>query len=555
MATYQDLANLIFPDVTETIEDLEKRYPARNLKEGARVTRFAPSPTGFLHTGSLFTSMIAYKMAKDSGGVFYVRLEDTDTKREVEGSGLDLLKQLKVFGIVPDEGYYGDHEEGNYGPYQQSHREKIYRIVIKHLVEKGLAYPCFCSPKDLDALRAVQEKCKVIPGYYGMYAKCRGLSVDQAIERIQRGDAYVIRFRSSGNHLHKIKVHDLIRGTIEIAENDQDIVILKGDGLPTYHFAHAVDDHFMHTNCVTRGEEWIASLPIHVELFQTLGFEAPEYAHLPVIMKLDNGNKRKLSKRKDLEAAVSYFLQDGYPAESLLQYLMTIANSNYEEWQIENKDKTFHDFHLSFEKFSLDGALFDIQKLQYIAKEQLSKMTKKEITDRAYAWAKLYSPELQAWIEKDRAKVEEILNIEREKENPRKDYAKYSDIYPAVRFFDSDVYHSMLHADLPWNAFQEKSRIVEVLCDLAENMNYEGDESTWFASLKEIGGKHGYAESNKIYKQNKESYFGHAGDVAEMLRIALTTNKQSPNLYSVIRILGKEEVKRRIQAAIDISLK
>ena len=305
MATNKELAELIFPDVKETVKDLDKRFPKRNLPEGAEVTRFAPSPTGFLHTGSLFTAMIAHKFAKQSGGIYFFRLEDTDQKREIAGTGLDLVKQLKNFGIVADEGYYGDHEEGSYGPYVQSKRADIYKIVIKELIKKGRAYPCFCTKQDLDDLRMVQEANKVIPGYYGEYARCRHLSIDEMIENIKAGKPYVIRFKSKGNHLNHVRVHDEIRGDMDLTENDQDIVILKSDGLPTYHFAHLVDDHYMGTTLVTRGEEWISSLPIHIELFSTMGWTAPKYAHLPVIMVNDKetGNKRKLSKRKDPEAA------------------------------------------------------------------------------------------------------------------------------------------------------------------------------------------------------------------------------------------------------------
>ena len=322
MSSNIELANLIFPNVNLTIEDLKNKYPERNLIEGAKVTRFAPSPTGFLHTGSLFTSLVAYKIARDTKGVFYTRLEDTDTKREIEGSGEHLINQLKEFDIVPNEGYLGNKEEGNYGPYKQSLRKDIYEIVIKEMLIKGLAYPCFASEEELALLREKQTALKENTGYYGKYAIYRNLSVDEAIKLIKEGKPYVIRFRSSGNHLNKVKVHDEIRGDLEISENDQDIVIMKSDGLPTYHFAHVVDDYFMHTNLVTRGEEWLASLPIHIELFRALNFKAPKYAHLPVIMKLDNGNKRKLSKRKDPEASVDYFLKEGYEPHALLVYLI-----------------------------------------------------------------------------------------------------------------------------------------------------------------------------------------------------------------------------------------
>lgn len=541
-----DLANLIFSDVNETIEDLEKRFPKRNLSENALVTRFAPSPTGFLHTGSLFTSLIAYKLAKDSNGVFYIRLEDTDTKREIEGSGEDLLKQLKAFNIIPMEGYLGNHEVGAYGPYKQSERASIYRVVIKYLIEIGRAYPCFCTSEDLDALRKDQEAKKLTPGYYGEFAKCRNISIDEAYERIKNGEHYVIRFKSNGNHENKIKVHDLIRGDLELSENDQDIVILKSDGLPTYHFAHAVDDHFMRTNCVTRGEEWLSSLPIHIELFNTLGFELPSYAHLPVIMKLDNGNRRKLSKRKDDEAAVSYFLKDGYPVEALIEYLLTIANSNFEEWKAEHKTTSNDEFKLTFEKMSLDGALFDIMKLKFISKEILSRMSKEEITNRAYEWAKIYDEKLLHLINLDRNYFMSIMNIEREKENPRKDYEKFSDIFNIIKFFYKDYYLELMQNELPFNPFIDKSVIKSLLKEFIDTLDLSLDEQNWFNSLKELGKKFGFAESNKIYKQNKDQYIGHVGDVAEILRITFTSSKQSPNLYYVLQILGKEQLKERI---------
>ena len=372
MYTNEDLANLIFPEVTQTLEDWDKIYPNRNLKEGAEVTRFAPSPTGFLHTGSLFTALVAQKVANQSNGVFYTRLEDTDTKREVEGSGKELLDQLAIFNVIPNEGYFGDYEKGQYGPYQQSQRADIYKIVIKELLKKGRAYPCFCSHEDLDALRKVQEATHVVPGYYGQYAKCRFLSLEEQIQRIKNGEKFVIRFKSMGDHNLKIEVNDLVRGQLFLSQNDQDIVIYKSDGLPTYHFAHLVDDHYMHTTIVSRGEEWLPSLTIHLELLETMGWKAPKYAHLPVIMKLDNGNKRKLSKRKDNEAAIAYFLKDGYPVQAIKEYLYTIANSNFEEWHAENPTLDQNDFHFTFEKMSLDGALFDIEKLQNISKEVIA---------------------------------------------------------------------------------------------------------------------------------------------------------------------------------------
>lgn len=552
MVTDKELAELIFPEVKETIEDLEKRFPLRNLKEGAEVTRFAPSPTGFLHTGSLFTSMICHKVAKDSGGIFYVRLEDTDTKREIQGSGEQLLSQLHLFGIDPDEGYLGNSQKGNYGPYIQSQRADIYKIVIKYLLENGKAYPCFCSQEELDDIRAKQEKAKIIPGYYGPFAKYRYLTNDERKERIVRGDPYVIRFKSSGNHIHKIKVSDLVHGNFEIAENDMDIVIFKSDGLPTYHFAHVVDDHFMRTTTVIRGEEWIASLPIHLELFKTLGWSAPKYAHLPVIMKIgENGNKRKLSKRLDNEAAVSYFLSDGYPTEALVMYLMTIANSNFEEWIFEHHFEHMEEFKFSFDKMSLEGALFDMGKVNFFSKEILSKKTKYEILDMAKAYSKEFNEKLYNLITRDEEYFMEIMNIEREKENPRKDYEKFGNLYEAISFFYKDLYDSKVKEEpLSFNEKFSKSDIKEVLENVRDNLSINQDEQSWFSNMKEIGEKLGYAPNGKTYKQNPGAYKGSVSDVAEMIRISLTTKRNSPNLYYVMCVLKKEECDRRFNSVI-----
>lgn len=552
MHTIEELADLIFPDVKLTVQDLEKKYPPRNLPEGAQVTRFAPSPTGFLHTGSLFTAMVSSKCAWQSKGVFFMRLEDTDQKREIEGSGEDLIDQMKIFGIQPDEGYLGKIQKGAYGPYIQSQRQDIYRICIKDLMLKGRAYPCFCTPADLDALRLTQEANRVIPGYYGEYARCRYLTLDEQYEKIKAGVPYVIRFKSLGNHLNFIKVHDEIRGDLRIPENDQDIVIMKSDGLPTYHFAHVCDDHFMRTTLVTRGEEWIASLAIHIELFSAMGFMAPKYAHLPVIMKLDNGNKRKLSKRKDPEAAVSYFIEQGYPAEGLIKYLMTIANSNFEEWLLANPKVPFTDFVFSFNKMSLDGALFDIGKVQFICKETLAYYPKERISSEAYNWAKRFDSKLTGLIEQDYTKFEKIMDIEREQEKPRKDYEKYADIYPHIRFFYQEEYKKMFAElpTLPFNPLIGKEDTKAVLNDFLTSTDYTLDENAWFESLKALGERHGFASSFKIYKNAKDQYKGHVGDVASIVRVALTTSQQSPNLYQVLHILSQDEIRERVELTI-----
>lgn len=552
MTEFEELAELIFPDITETIADLEKRYPERNLPEGAIVARFAPSPTGFLHTGSLFATLIAWKFPRQTNGVFYTRLEDTDTKREIAGSGVELLKQLEAFGIIPNEGYMGTYEKGQYGPYKQSNRAQIYKIVIKDFIKRGLAYPCFCSSEDLTMLRAYQEKNKLNPGYYGEYAKCSTLSPKVAMEKIQNGEPYVIRFRSQGNYQNKVKITDLIRGNLELAQNDQHIVILKSDGLPTYHFAHLVDDHFMRTTHVTRGEEWLPSLPIHYELFDAAGWKRPNYAHLPVIMKLDNGNRRKLSKRKDPEASVSYFLENGYPVEGILEYLVTIANSNFEEWRLQNMSADIFTFPLSFDKMTLDGALFDLAKVENICKERLSRLNKEEFTNKAYAFAIEYDEQLKNLIERNPEFFKSIINIEREKENPRKDYTTYKDIYSIISFFYNDLYDALLDTtELPFNYERfTKDTIIYVLETFKSNMGLEYDEEGWFNNLKETTSKCGFCPNVKEYKKNKEAYPGHVGDISEMIRIAFSTRKNTPNPYFVLQILGEKEVARRIDKVI-----
>jgi glutamyl-tRNA synthetase len=545
------LANLIFPDVTETLDDLEKRYPERNLPEGAEVTRFAPSPTGFLHTGSLFTSLVAQKVAVQCGGVFYTRLEDTDTKREIAGSGEDLIRQLAVFGVVPSEGYLGDHQEGNYGPYIQSERADIYKVAIKHLIEIGRAYPCFCTKEELDEIRNRQEKMKVVPGYYGRFAKYRNLTVDEYVELINSGKPYVIRFRSLGDHNLKVEADDLVRGHLLLTQNDQDIVIYKSDGLPTYHFAHLVDDHFMRTTIVTRGEEWLPSLPTHLELFEAMGWKAPKYAHLPVIMKMDNGIRRKLSKRKDTEASCAYFLQDGYPVYAFKQYLFTIANSNFEEWQIANPTLTIDDFHFSFDNMSRDGALFDIGKLNFFSKEFLAKKTAVEMTEFVKDYASKYNQELLDLINKDETYFTKVMDIEKDKPNPRKDYEKCSDILDKVKFMYEPYYSTLMKGELPWSTTLDHEVMKATLKDFGDTVELNLTEQEWFETLKQCGLRHGFAASKKEYKAEPEKYLGSVNDVAEMVRIALTSSKNSPNIYYVLRILGKDEIVRRMNIACE----
>ena len=560
MADYKELAELIFPNIKTTINDLEKRYPKRNLPDGAMVTRFAPSPTGFLHTGSLFTSLVSARYAKQSGGIFYIRLEDTDTKREIEGSGESLIKQLKVFDVIPDEGYISDSKEiGSYGPYKQSNRSEIYNTVIKYLLEIGRAYPCFASQEELAELRKKQEALKEIPGYYGKYAIYRDLPIDEAIKKIKNNEPYIIRFKSMGDHNNKISFHDEIRGDLELTQNDQDIVILKSDGLPTYHFAHLCDDHFMHTTVVTRGEEWLPSLPIHLELFDTLGFERPKYAHFPVIMKVEDGNRRKLSKRKDAEAACSYFLEKGYPKYGFIEYLLTIANSNYEAWRNDNLDKSPYDFKLSFEKMSLDGALFDLEKVESISKERMAYRKAADLELEVENWAKEYDNNFYNKIVNNRQFLIDILNIEREKENPRKDYAKYSDIYPIISFFYDDVYKSIDKSTLDWTIMKSKGELRDVdknivkqfLLDYMNSYNVDVTEEEWFNNLKELATKYNFTSDRKAYKNDPMSFNGQVGDTAGFIRLCLAGRKNTPNIYYVQKILGKEVVFDRINSIIN----
>lgn len=549
MTKKQIIANLIFPDINDRIVDLEKRFPDRNLPESAIVTRFAPSPTGFLHTGSLFTSLVSWRFAKQTNGVFYCRLEDTDQKREIKGSGEKVLEQLHIFGITPDESYVN---EGAYGPYVQSERREIYHIVIKEMLEKGLAYPCFCTHEELNEIRKYQEEHKLLPGYYKEFAKCRFLSDDEVIEKINNGETYVIRFKSNGGETNRVDFFDAIRGHIQFPENIQDVVIMKSDGLPTYHFAHVVDDHFMRTTHVTRGEEWMSSVPIHLELFKVLEWAAPVYCHFPVIMKLDNGNRRKLSKRKDLEASVDYFLEQGYPIEGFLEYLMTIANSNFEEWRIVNPLEDIFKFELQFEKMSLDGALFDIEKIKSISKETLGNMSASTIAVKALEWAKLYDHEFAEIIQSDTDMFVDLMNIERGGEKPRKDYEKYSDIFPIIDFMYNEYYNRALQDKLPFNERFTDKQLKDVLEAFLVNPGLEYDEQNWFANLKETAVKLGYASRPKDYKKNPDQFIGHIGDFAEIIRIAVAGRKSTPNFYYILSIMGEKKVKSRINKVISL---
>lgn len=554
-----ELAYLIFPDVNETVDDLEIRYKERNLKEGAAVTRYAPSPTGFLHTGSLFTTLVDMKIAEQTGGIFYLRVEDTDQKREVKGSIESLTKELKEFGLVPQEGVItADKEIGDYGPYTQSKRAEIYRICAKHLIEKGLAYPCFCTPEMNAKTREAQEANKVLPGYYGIYAKCRNISIDESIKRVKAGEKYILRFRSQGSHLRKTSFIDAARGKIEIAENDQDIVLIKADGLPTYHFAHVVDDHFMRTTHVVRGEEWIPSTPIHIELFNAMGFEAPIYVHVPLLLVKDGNSKRKLSKRKDKEAAVSYYLKAGYPTEAVMEYLYTLVNSDYEIWRKKNKDLPRGSFDIKLNKMSSSGSLLDIMKLNDISREYISKMTSREVLDNVLAWSKKYDVKFYDILNRDLDYSLKIFGLERDNATKiRKDIIKWEDVRDNFFYFFNDLYEDSTTKgyEFDYETDPQNSRVGR---DLAKNVleryldvyNENDDKDTWFANVKALAGEMGFCTDMKFYKQNKDKYVGSISDFASIIRVAITNKKNTPDIHSIMKLLGKGEVINRIKMTI-----
>lgn len=546
MTDYKELAQLLFPNITKAPQDMEDMYPPRALKEGARVTRFAPSPTGFLHFGNLFTCMVSYKTAKTTDGVFYVRVEDTDQKRKVEGAIDVMLKGLSVYGINADEGVVGDEKEiGNYGPYYQSARVEIYQTYAKALVEQGLAYPCFCSAEELDEIRTAQEN-ESIKGYWGKWAKCRDLSFEQIKANIDAGMSWTLRLKSPGELDKKCYFDDMIKGKIEMPENVQDVVLLKSDGIPTYHFAHAVDDHLMRTTHVVRGDEWISSVPIHLQLFKVLGFKPPKYAHVSPIMKEENGGKRKLSKRKDPEAAVTYYAEEGYPQESVNEYMMTLANSNFEDWRRMNKTEPIEKFPFNLKKMSVSGALFDIVKLTDVSKNVISLMPAKKVFELSYAWAKEYQPQLAELFAQDEAKATAILNIDREGKKPRKDIARWSDVLDYVSY----MYDETFVPNYELNGNATPALAVKVIEEYIKVVNLDDDKDAWFGRMKDICPLVGCTPNVKEYKAEPEKFEGHVGDVSTIIRVALTGRTNTPDLFAITALLGEDTVKARLNSAL-----
>ena len=546
MDDYKKLADLIFPDINKSVADYEKEYPERNLKEGAKVTRYAPSPTGFMHIGNFYSSVINYVLAKQSGGVFFLRNEDTDSSRELSGAVEYIRHVLEHYHINPDEYEYRDinKEAGNYGPYIQSERKDIYHAFIKELVSQGKAYPCFLTQEEMDEIRATQTAGKKRIGIYGKYAKYRDLSPVDAMERIKNGEKYTVRLKSSGNFFNKFKFNDLVFGEMEFPENDIDIPIMKSSNLlPTYHFAHLVDDHLMRTTHVVRGQEWMSSVPVHYELFKTFGFKMPKYIHTPLILKKDGDKIRKISKRLDPEARMTYYEEKGYPVYSLIEAIMTIANSNYEQWREGHPDADFTEFEFSPKKMSSAGALFDLDKLDNISKNYLSKLKASEVFDGLDEWSKIYDTDFNALINKHKDYTISVLNIEREQKKPRKDFACFSEVKDNIWYMYNELFDGAIFNFSFLKHEEDAKKIISTY--LNEYFDINDDKDTWFNKIKDLTEKMGYCSNMKEYKENPDNYRGSTADISNVIRVALTTKLTTPDLYEIINILGDAEVRAR----------
>ncbi|WP_066874075.1 glutamate--tRNA ligase [Clostridium mediterraneense] len=547
--SFEKLAELIFPNVDKTPEYYFEKYPKRELKEGAKVLRYAPSPTGFQHIGGVYAALINERLAHQSEGIFYLRIEDTDQKREVAGAIDDTIKTMHNFGMDFDEGVTGENsEKGIYAPYKQSQRAEIYNTFVKDLIKKGLAYPCFMTADELAELREKQIAEKITPGCYGIYAKYRDLAPEEAIKKIEAGEEYVIRMKSPGDEEKRIEFKDMIKGKVSFPENVQDTVIIKGDGLPTYHFAHAIDDYLMGTTHVIRGEEWLSSLPIHLQMFRILGFKAPKYAHVPTIMKLDGSSKRKLSKRKDPESAVSYYSEQGYPTASVVEYLLNIINSSFEDWRKANKTLSYNEFTVELNKMSKSGALFDLVKLHDVSKEVISKMKATEVYDLYQAWAKEYDEEMFRLVSENKDITIAMINIDREGAKPRKDYGNWSEVRANIFYLYDELFNKETaeNVELPKGMELEDAKsIIEVYSKVYD---FSKDATAWFEQLKEVAVELGYATDRKAYKANPESFKGMVSDVAGAVRAAVTHRTNTPDLYTIMQILGEEKVKERFEA-------
>ena len=531
-------------------------FPARRSKGEADLgmqnetvrTRFAPSPTGFMHVGNLRTALYEYLIAKSMGGQFVLRIEDTDKKREVEGGVQTIIDAFTSFGLPFDEGATMGEDRGAYGPYRQSQRAEIYQTFVKSLVQRGMAYPCFATEEELAAMREKQEAAKENFGYYGKYAVWRDRPMEDIEAELAKGTPYVVRFRSEGSIEHKVRHEDLVKGKMEVTENDQDVVILKSDGIPTYHFAHVVDDHLMGTTVVVRGEEWLATLPVHLQLFRAMGWKAPKYAHTAQLMKIDEetGSKRKLSKRKDPELALTFYNQQGYPAPSVLEYLMTLLNSNFEEWRRANQDKPMNDFPFSTKKMSGSGALFDIDKLKDVSKNVISRMSAEDVYDAVAAWSEKNDPEFHALFTREPDKTRAFLAIGRGGKKPRKDLALWSDVKPYMDFLFDELFTP--DYTMPEHVSKDDAKVI--LNEFKGQFDENDTPDDFFAKMKAIAEQHGFAAETKAYKQNPEQYKGHVGDVSMVVRLAVAGRQNAPDMQSVMHIMGAEQVKARLDKCI-----
>ncbi|MBR5266026.1 MAG: glutamate--tRNA ligase [Clostridia bacterium] len=540
------LAQLLFPHINVEMEEyLEKIYPKRDLPEGAYVTRFAPSPTGFIHIGGLFTALVNERLAHQSGGKIFLRIEDTDKKREQEDGINEIITGLAAFGINFDEGKTLDGtEKGDYGPYVQSHRAEIYQSFCKSLVKKGFAYPCFCTEEDLTEIRKVQEEKKVLPGYHTEYAKCRNLSYEEIEENIKAGKPYVVRLKSPGKIGGRVKYKDVVKGDIEMDENVADIVLLKTDGIPTYHFAHACDDTLMGTTHVVRSDEWVPSVNIHLQLFYVLGLKAPKYCHISPIMKEDNGGKRKLSKRKDPEAAVSYFTEEGYPKEAVLEYLLTLANSQYEDWRKQNKTADLHDYKFAMKNMSKSGALFDLVKLNNVSGEVISRFPAEKLYEYVLEWANEFDKEFAEKLTANKDKAVTFFGVDRSGNKPRKDITQWKGVAKYMDYIFSDEFE----CEAIENISADDQRGVLNKYATVFDLNHTKDE--WFAGMKSICEELGFTPDVKAFKADPTAFKGHVGDISTIIRVALTGRKNTPDLYSIMAILGADEIKARFNKYI-----
>ena len=536
---YKELADLLYPDVNLTIEDLEKKYPKRNLPEGAEVLRFAPSPTGRMHMGNLFASFVPETFAHQSNGLFLLRIEDTDLKRTIDDGIKYIIDDFKEFNLIVDE---DPIKGGNYGPYVQRERINIYHTVAKYLVSIGRAYPCFCSEEDLNKMRKEQEEKKDRIGYYGDYAKCRNLSLDEVKKHLENGDEWTLRLKSLGDFNRRFIFNDLIKGNIDLPENDIDQVLIKSDGVPPYAFAHVCDDHFMRVTIVTRDDSYISSVPFHIELWDACGFEKPKFAHILPINKKEDGNIRKLSKRKDPEAAVSFYHEKGVPVEAIKLYFATLLNSNFEEWYLQNQDKSYKEFNFTFDKMSTSGSLFDLEKLISISREYIKNLKAKEVFEGLDNWSKVYDKDFNTLINKYKEYTINILNIEREVERPRKDIESFSAVKREVGYMYDELFN------IEEKTFERKEFYSKELLDYYINNVYDenDDKQTWFNKIKEMCPSFGFASETKEYKKNPENYKGSVGQVCEVIRVAVTNRTNTPDLYEILKLLGKERIKERI---------